>query len=168
MAYSDVHKVDLPLLPITPTPNPEYVKKDAAACNDPPTAPKKKRPATPKKKGRGKAEPKEPALKATESKGKTAPKEPAAKNVWTSAHSKFVMGNSMLLELDLATAGVNTKGLHKHYMTHANGDDASIVGHYKAVDLHSGPGYFSVSWSDLYDVFNLDALDISLIRCLTL
>ena len=89
-------------------------------------------------------------------------------SVWTSAHSKFEMGKPMLLELDLATAGVNTKGLHKHYMTHANGDDTSIVGHYKAEDLHSGPGYFSVSWSDLYDVFNLDALDISLIRCLTL
>ena len=74
----------------------------------------------------------------------------------------------MLSELDLSTAGVNTKGLHKHYKTHANDDDTSIVGHYKAVDLHSGPGYFSVSWSDLYDVFNLDALDISLIRCLTL
>ena len=78
------------------------------------------------------------------------------------------MGKSMLSELDLATAGVNTKGLHKHYMTHASGGDMSIVGQFKAEDLHSGPGFFSVSWSDLYDVFNLDALDISLIRCLTL
>ena len=145
------------------------MKKDVAACDDTtPAAPKKKRPATPKKKGRGKAEPKELAQKATESKGKAAPKEPAAKNVWTFAHSKFEMGKPMLSELDLANAGVNTKRLHKHYMTHANGDDASIMGHYKAKDLHSGPGYFSVSWSDLYDVFNLDALDISLIRCLTL
>ena len=138
------------------------------ACDDPLPAPKKKRPATPKKKGSGKAGPKPPAQKATESKAKVAPKEPTAKNVWTSAHSKFVMGNPMLSELDLATAGVNTKGLPKHYMTHANGDDTSIVGHYKAEDLHSGSGYFSVSWSNPYDVFNLDALDISLIRCLTL
>ena len=106
----------------------------------------------PKKKGRGKAEPKPPAQKGKESKGKEAPKEPAAKNVWTSAHSKFVMGNPMLSELDLATAeldlatvGVNTKGLHKHYMTHANDDNTSIVGHFKAEDLHSGPGDFSVS-----------------------
>ena len=30
------------------------------------------------------------------------------KNVWTSAHSKFVMGKPMLSELDLANAGVNT------------------------------------------------------------
>jgi len=75
----------------------------------------------------------------------------------------------MLSELDLATAGVNTKGLHNHYITHAmDNDNMSIVGEFKAEDLHSGPGFFSVSWSDLYDVFNLDALDISLIRCLTL
>ena len=79
------------------------------------------------------------------------------------------MGNPMLSELDLATAGVNTKGLHKHYITHTmDNDNTSIVGEFMAEDLHSGPGFFSVSWSDLYDVFNLDALDISLIRCLTL
>ena len=65
------------------------------------------------------------------------------------------MGKTMLSELDLATAGVNTKGLHKHYMTHANDDDTSIVSHYKAEDLHSGPGSFSVSWSDLYDVVDV-------------
>ena len=99
-----------PKRPCTPTPDPENVKKDAAACDDDhPTAPKKKRPATPKKEGRGKAEPKEPAQKATESKGKAAAKETTAKNVWTSAHSKFVMGKPMLSELDLATVGVNTR-----------------------------------------------------------
>ena len=78
------------------------------------------------------------------------------------------MGKPMLSELDLVTAGANTKGLHTHYMTHANGDDTSIVGQFKAEDLHNGLGFFSVSWSDLYIVFNLDALDISLICCLTL
>ena len=75
----------------------------------------------------------------------------------------------MLLELDLATAGVNTNGLHKHYITHAmDNDNTSIVDEFKAEDLHSGPSFFSIGWSDLYDVFNLDALDISLLRCLTL
>ena len=78
------------------------------------------------------------------------------------------MGKPILSELDLATVGVNTKGLHKHYMTYANDDKMSIVGQFKAEDLHSVPGFFSVFWSDLYDVFNLDALDISLICCLTL
>ena len=37
----------------TPTPDPKNVKKDDATCDDPPGAPKKKRPATPKKKGKG-------------------------------------------------------------------------------------------------------------------
>jgi len=79
------------------------------------------------------------------------------------------MGKPMLSELVLATAGVNTKGLHKHYITYAmDNDNTPIVGEFKAEDLHSGPGFFYVAWSDLYDVFNLDALDISLLRCLTL
>ena len=38
-----------PKRPRTLTPDPENVKKDVAACDDPPPAPKKKRPATPKK-----------------------------------------------------------------------------------------------------------------------
>ena len=75
----------------------------------------------------------------------------------------------MLSKEELASAGVNTRGLHKHYMNHAMHDDnTSIVGEFKAEDLHCGPGVFSVVFSDLYDLFNLDALDISFIRCLTL
>ena len=130
--------------------------------------PKKKRRTTPKKKGRGKAEPKELVDEATELKGKATPKEPA-KSVWTSAHFEFVMGKSMMSTEELASAGVNTRGLHNHYITRAmHNYDTSIVGAFKAQDLHSGPGYFSVAWSDLYDLFNLDALDISLIYCLTI
>ena len=75
----------------------------------------------------------------------------------------------MLSDLDLATAGVNTRGLHNHYITHAmDNDNMSIVGEFKAEDLHSGPSVFSVAYSDLYDLFNLDALDISFIHYLTL
>ena len=62
--------------PCTPTPEPEFVKKDVATCDSNPPL-KKKRPTTPKKKGSGKPEPKEPADKALESKGKAAPKTPA-------------------------------------------------------------------------------------------
>ena len=56
------------------------------------------------------------------------------------------MGKPMLSELDLATTGVNTRGFHKHYMTHAmNNDNTSIVSEFKAEDLHSGPGFFFVA-----------------------
>ena len=79
------------------------------------------------------------------------------------------MGKLMLSKEELASAGVNTKGLHKYYMTHAMHDDnTSIVGEFKAEDLHSWPSVFSVAFSDLYDLFNLNALDISFIRYLTL
>jgi len=79
------------------------------------------------------------------------------------------MGKPMLSTEELASAGVNTRRLHNHYITHAmHKDNTLIVGAFKAGDLHSGSGYFSIVWSDLYDLFNLDALDISLIRCLAL
>jgi hypothetical protein len=31
-----------------------------------------------------------------------------------------------------------------------------------------GDNIFLISWSDLYDLFNLGALDVSLMRCFTL
>ena len=76
----------------------------------------------------------------------------------------------MLSKEELASAGVNIRGLmSKYYITHAMHDNnTSIVGEFKAEDLHSGPSVFSVASSDLYDLFNLDALDISFIRCLTI
>ena len=100
----------------------------------PPTPPKKKEPTTPKKKGRGKAEPKKLAKKATEPKGKAAPNEPA-KSVWTYAHSKFQMGKPMMSTEVLVSAGVNTRALYEHYVTHAmnhNDNNSSIVGQFKA------------------------------------
>ena len=77
----------------------------------------------------------------------------------------------MMSEEELTSAGVNTRALHKDYVNHvmnSNDNNPSIVGEFKAQHLHSGPGFFSIAWSDLYDLFNLDVLDISLIPCLTL
>jgi len=56
--------------------------------------------------------------KATKAKGKAAPKE-LAKSAWTAAHPKFVMGKPMMITEELASAGVNTRGLPNHYITHA-------------------------------------------------
>ena len=69
-----ISPIDAQKRPHTPTPEPESVKKDVAACDSSPPS-KKKRSTTPK--GSGKPEPKEPADKALESKGKAAPKTPA-------------------------------------------------------------------------------------------
>jgi len=66
--------------------------------------------------------------KATETKGKAAPKE-LAKSAWTSAHPKLVMGKPMMAAEELASAGVNTRGLHNHHITHAiHKENPSIMG----------------------------------------
>ena len=78
------------------------------------------------------------------------------------------MGKPMMSTEELASAGLNTRRLHNHYITHAvHNDNTSNVGAFKGQDLHSGPSYFFVAWSDFYDLFDIDALDISLISCLT-
>jgi hypothetical protein len=57
--------------------------------------------------------------------------------------------------------------LHNYYINnYMSGQD--IIVSYK--DNHFLVGYhiFLISWSDLYDLFNLDALDVSLMRCFAL
>ncbi|RLN33788.1 hydroxyproline-rich glycoprotein-like [Panicum miliaceum] len=144
-----------PLSPMVQTPPPPSQKIYQATKDQTPklvtvvasgSPAKKKVRTTPKtaatKKGRGKVA---AAKKATKAKGNEAPKEPA--NTWTLAHPKFVMGKPMLTMEELASVGVNTRGLHKHYISHAmHKEDPSIVGEFKARDLHSGPGYFPVAW----------------------
>jgi hypothetical protein len=39
---------------------------------------------------------------------------------------------------------------------------------YKDCHFLVGDNVFLISWSDLYDLFNLDALDISLMHCFVL
>jgi hypothetical protein len=43
-----------------------------------------------------------------------------------------------------------------------------IIAPFKEEHFLVGNSIFLISWSDLYDLFNLDALDISLMRCFTL
>ncbi|RLN33216.1 hypothetical protein C2845_PM03G33630 [Panicum miliaceum] len=56
----------------------------------------------------------------------------------------------MLSEEDLNAVGPSSLALHNHYMECHFGSDADT---------------FPVQFSDLYDLFNLDALDISLLQC---
>jgi hypothetical protein len=43
-----------------------------------------------------------------------------------------------------------------------------IIVSFKEEHFLVGNAIFVISWSDLYDLFNLNALDISLMRCFTL
>lgn len=105
---------------------------------------------------------------------KNTPKEKAAQkkatgNAWSQMNPKFEYGKPMLSAEALANAGAATKKLHNYYM--------GVLMPRKIQDInvlvpdryfHMGDNYLVVSMSDLYDLFNLSALDISLLRCVTL
>jgi hypothetical protein len=83
------------------------------------------------------------------------------------ANPKFVMGRLMLTIDVLKLAGKCTVELHNYYINNYNKGQDIIVSY---MDWHFlvGDGIFLISWFNLYDLFNLDALDVSLIHCFTL
>ncbi|RLM55955.1 hypothetical protein C2845_PM10G10730 [Panicum miliaceum] len=93
-------------------------------------------------------------------KGKTA----SVASIWTQANTKYKLGEPMLSEEDLKATGPSCVGLHNHYMLEsANGVD-NICASYQAYHFGSTVDIL-YALSDLYDLFHLDALDISLLRC---
>jgi hypothetical protein len=83
------------------------------------------------------------------------------------ANPKFIMGRSMLTVVTLNLGGKSCVELHNYYINNFNKDQDIIVS-YKEQHFLVGDGIFFISWFNLYDLFNLDALDISLMRCFTL
>jgi hypothetical protein len=57
--------------------------------------------------------------------------------------------------------------LHNYYILNWKKIDVIVV-KYRQSHFLTNDGVFINSLSDLYDLFNLDALDVSLIRCFTL
>jgi hypothetical protein len=83
------------------------------------------------------------------------------------ANSKFVMGKPMLTIDVLHKAGQPCVELHNYYMNnYQSGQD--IIVSYKDCHFLVGDDFFLISFSYLYDLFNLDTLDVSLMRCFTL
>jgi hypothetical protein len=83
------------------------------------------------------------------------------------ANPKFVIGRPMLTVDALHKAGKPYVELHNYYINnYKSGQD--IIVSYKYHHFLVGDGIFLISWSNLYDIFNLDALDISLMRCFAL
>jgi hypothetical protein len=85
----------------------------------------------------------------------------------THANPKFQMGKTMLTVDTLREAGKSCVELHKYYINNYKKSQSIIVS-YKEEHFLVGEGVFLISWSDLYDLFTLDALDIYLMRCFTL
>jgi hypothetical protein len=84
-----------------------------------------------------------------------------------SAKPKFVMSMLMLTVNELHKAGQPCVELHNYYMNNYKSSQDIIVS-YKGRHFLVGDGFFLISFSDLYDLFNLDALDVSLMRCFAL
>jgi hypothetical protein len=83
------------------------------------------------------------------------------------SNPKFIMGKPMLTANALDKAGQACLDLHNYYINnYKSGQD--IIVSYKDRHFLVGDDYFLISFSDLYDLFNLDALDAFLMRCFTL
>jgi hypothetical protein len=73
----------------------------------------------------------------------------------------------MLTVNALYKAGQPCVELHNYYISNYKSDQDIIVS-YKDHHFLVGDSFFLISFSDLYDLFNLDTLDVSLKRCFTL
>jgi hypothetical protein len=89
------------------------------------------------------------------------PKLPTA---MTQANPKFVMGRPMLTINALKLGGKSCVELHNYYINnYRKGQD--IIVSYKESQFLVGDDIFLISLSNLYDHFNLNVLDVSLMRC---
>jgi hypothetical protein len=85
----------------------------------------------------------------------------------TQANLKFVMGKPMLIFDALHKASQPCLELHNYYINNSmSGQD--IIVSYKDRPFLVGDSFFLISFSDLYNLFNLDALDVSLMPCFAL
>jgi hypothetical protein len=100
-----------------------------------------------------------------ETKGKKPLKE--LPTVMTHANSKFQMGKPMLTVDTLKQADKSYVVLHNYYINNYK-KHQHIIGGFKEKHFLVGEGTFLILWSDLYDLFTLDTLDISLMRRFTL
>jgi hypothetical protein len=72
----------------------------------------------------------------------------------------------MLNANELCKAGRLCVELHNYYILNWKKIDVIVV-KYRQSHFLTDDGAFIISLSDLYDLFNLDVLDVSLMRCFT-
>jgi hypothetical protein len=76
---------------------------------------------------------------------------------------KFIIGKPMLTVNALDKAGQACVDLHNYYINNYK-SGLDIIVSYKDHHFLVGDGIFLISFSDLYELFNLDMLDVSLLR----
>jgi hypothetical protein len=110
-------------------------------------------------------------MSSKETKGKKPLKESEANSklstTMTHANPKFQMRKPMLTVDTLKEASKSYVVLHDYY-TNNYKKHQHIIGGFKEKHFLVGECIFLISWSDLYDFFTLDALDISLTCCFAL
>jgi hypothetical protein len=117
-----------------------------------------------------KSHPQQRKMSSKETKGKKPLKEseanPKVLIAMTHANLKFQMVKPMLTVGILKEVGKSCVVLNNYYVNNYKKCQHIIRG-FKEKHFLVGEGIFLISWFDLYDLFTLDALDISLMRCFT-
>jgi hypothetical protein len=85
----------------------------------------------------------------------------------THANPKFQMGKLMLTIDTLKEAGKSCVILHNYYINNYK-KCQHIIGGFKEKHFLVGEVIFLIPWSDLYDLFTLDTLDMYLMCCFAL
>jgi hypothetical protein len=85
----------------------------------------------------------------------------------TFINPKFEKEKHMLNANELCKAGRFCVELHNYYILNWKKIDVIVV-KYRQSHFLTDDSVFIISLSDLYDLFNLDALDVSLMRCFAL
>ena len=87
---------------------------------------------------------------------------------------KFVLGKPLVERLDTTTIGLACTRLHTWYMEQANKTDeqrrSGVTVKFKKDHFNheAQDCVFTVTFDDMFCLFNLDTLDVSLLRCWTL
>ena len=112
----------------------------------------------------------EPIKRSKEAAGKKQPKKKGAASPWTQENPKYIYGRALLTAAELENAGPATTSLHNYYMQLCKEKMKYIVASYKRVHFlrEAEEECYLLCFNDLYDLFNLDALDVSLLRSFTL
>jgi hypothetical protein len=100
------------------------------------------------------------------------------KNPWAMVNPNYKFEKSLLSDDDLKKAAPCTRELHIFYMQHGKADDDSPIMVALRPDTSAWPKrgeessnvlkQIPVQLSDLYDLFNLDALDLTHLHCFIL
>ena len=89
---------------------------------------------------------------------------------WTKTNPHYKYRQPILTAAQLKSAGSATNEFHKYYMKGCVAKQIDVVVQYKRnhFQRQDSNEYFLLCFNDLYDLFNLNGLDVSLLRIFTL